>query len=122
MTTPPADSHGYSIVPGSHDGCEVLALAGELDLNAAPDLREAFLAALEDGRSSGPVLVDMTELQFLDSTIISVLLSAVQRAQQQDRQVRLVAVPPHVARILGVTGLEDVLRSYPDLDAAASAG
>jgi len=116
-----AGEHDYSIDLASHDGLQLLRLNGEFDLRAAPDLREAILDALGAESASGPLLVDMSGLDFLDSTIISVLLTAVQRGQEMGRQLRLAGVAPHVSRILGVTGIESVLPSYPTLEEAASA-
>ena len=117
------EAQPYEIFVESFGACPVIRLTGEFDLRAAPDLREALVGVLEAPDAEGkPVLVDMEELSFLDSTIISVLLSAEQLAQRKSRRVSLVSVPDHVSRIFGVTGIEGVLRSYPTKDDAVAAG
>lgn len=50
-----------------------IRLAGELDMSTAPELERALEAALEHG---GPVVVDLSELRFMDSTGINVFLRA----------------------------------------------
>lgn len=127
MTDP---EHLYEIETDSFSGSPVVRLLGEFDLRSAPDLREALVGAIRpepegrEGEKGGAgvrpvVLVDMEGLTFLDSTIISVLLSAEQHAQQSGGELRLASVPAHVSRILGMTGIDAVLPSYPTLAEAA---
>ena len=52
-----------------------IRLVGELDMGNARELEEALGSAIELG---GPVLVDLSELTFMDSTGISILLRATQ--------------------------------------------
>jgi anti-sigma B factor antagonist len=120
LSVEPAEP-GYSIERGSHAELQLLRLRGEFDLRAAPDLREAIVEALDAGGASGPLLVDMAGLDFLDSTIISVLLAGVKRAKEAGRDLRLAGLAPQVARILGVTGIDSVLPSYATVEEAASA-
>jgi anti-anti-sigma factor len=50
-----------------------IGLAGELDLSTAPELDRVLETAVEHG---GPVLVDLSELTFMDSTGINAFLKA----------------------------------------------
>jgi anti-anti-sigma factor len=50
-----------------------IRLAGELDMSTAPQVREVLDAAVEHG---GTILVDLSELTFMDSTGINVFLRA----------------------------------------------
>jgi anti-sigma B factor antagonist len=103
-----------SRIPDSSPPC--LKLAGEMDLRAATDLREALLKALADG--DGSVLLDLTSLSFIDSTIISVLIMARKRADTSNGQVRLRNVPGRIQRILAITGIDSL---FP-VDEAAENG
>lgn len=140
MTTP---GHvPFRIEQFSHDDLPVLRLTGEFDLRAAPELREALLGLLAPGGGApggddagaegssadrpGPagvsppvVLLEMSGLEFLDSTIISVLLMARHRAVAAGGSLRLTGVTPQVARVLDVTGIDGVLDRYASLDEAA---
>jgi stage II sporulation protein AA (anti-sigma F factor antagonist) len=83
----------------------VLSLIGELDLASAPALAEE-LAKLAGAES---VIMDLRELEFIDSTGLSVLVKAHQDAQESGRQFGLVKGGPQVQRLLGLTGLAERL-------------
>jgi|SRR5689334_3940847 len=88
-----------------NDGSRVVALVGELDLaNTATAERalEGFLA--ED---SPPVVVDMRELEFIDSTGIALLVSALSRNETGARVSFVPSDSPAVARVLELTGLAE---------------
>jgi anti-sigma B factor antagonist len=92
-------------------GCEVRAeghafhvdLWGELDLAGSPELREALVEA--SGRPGADVTVDAVRLTFLDSTGISVLVSACKRIRAEGGTFRLRNVSGVVRRVLEVSGL-----------------
>lgn len=83
----------------------VLALFGELDVASSPTL-EAELARVADRRL---VIVDLRELEFIDSTGLGVLVNAHQHAQQAGRRFALVRGLGQVQRLLALTGLADQL-------------
>jgi anti-sigma B factor antagonist len=85
----------------------VLAVAGELDLASAPALEDELDKALGGGTSQ--VVVDLRELEFIDSTGLSVLVKAHQRAQESEQQFGLVKGGAQVQRLLALTGLADRL-------------
>jgi anti-anti-sigma factor len=73
------------------DTRQVVAVAGEIDLFTAPELKAALGEALESGRIR--IVVDLTETTFLDSTALGVLIgageaSALARRRADDRQHR----------------------------------
>lgn len=102
----------FSITRDSDGAVPTLRLAGELDLRAATDLRGALLRALTDG--DGSVVLDLVDLSFIDSTIISVLIMARKRAEMADGQVRLRNVPGRIQRILSITGIESLFPTDDD--------
>ena len=106
--TPPYEDDPVSFeITAETDGpMPVLLLAGEMDLRAATDLREALLKTLTEG--NGSVLLDLGDLSFIDSTIISVLIMARKRADQSNGEVRLRNVPGRIQRILAITGIDSL--------------
>lgn len=96
----------YSIVREDADDCPLLRLGGDMDLEAAADLREALLRALSEG--DGEVALDLSDLSFLDSTIISVLIMAKRRADLSGGSVRLRQVPERTLRVLAITGIDSL--------------
>jgi anti-anti-sigma factor len=92
-----------------------LTVAGEIDLATAPDLENALAAAMtEAAAASGAELtVDLSDVGFIDSTGVSVLVRSAQKAEQSGTSVRVLGAQGVVARVLRVTGVADYLR-VPD--------
>lgn len=97
-------------------GAQALELSGELDVASAPALRER-LAEIAT-RGSGPLVIDLTRLDFIDSTGLSVLLNAKRRLSRRDRGFAVVCPPGHVRRILEMTRLLDALRCHRSAEEA----
>lgn len=78
-------------------------LSGELDLAAVPAVRRRLLDGLE--RASGSLLVDLSEVTFMDSVGLGALLMAARRCHERGMHVVLTAVPRRIYRLLEITGL-----------------
>ncbi|MFB9689044.1 STAS domain-containing protein [Amycolatopsis plumensis] len=88
-------------------GAVVLAVAGEVDLLSSPVLSEGVTAALADGPEL--LVIDLSEVSFLASIGITVLLEARREAGTGTR-VRVVAPESGVVnRTLQLTGLHEAL-------------
>jgi anti-sigma B factor antagonist len=94
----------------------VLALAGEIDLYTAPKLQGELTTALAAGKPSH-LVVDMSAVEFCDSTGMNVLLAAHRLATERGGDLALAAPRPSVRKILEVTGLESVFTIHDDLPA-----
>jgi anti-sigma B factor antagonist len=97
-------------------GMHVFELIGSLDIATAPTVRAALLEASE--RGDHRLIVDLTKLEFLDSTGLGALIGGQRRAKEFDGDVRLVASEGQILRLLRITGLLNVFSVYPTLDAA----
>jgi anti-anti-sigma factor len=80
-----------------------LRLAGELDLAAAPPLTEALL---DFASAEGEVHLDLTEVSFLDSSGLSVIL-ALARSRGDNGSVVLLAPTAAIMRILEIAGIDE---------------
>jgi anti-sigma B factor antagonist len=89
------------------DGSRVIAFAGELDLANAGTAESALETSLAD--ASMPVVVDMRELEFIDSTGIALLVSALSRNEGGVRISFIPSASPAVTRVLELTGLAERL-------------
>jgi len=89
-----------------HDDTTVvrLALRGDLDLYTAPALDDALVAV--EGEKWPLMLVDLRELQFVDSAGLRLLMRTQARAQQDGRRVVLVRGDESVQRVFTLTGLD----------------
>jgi anti-sigma B factor antagonist len=85
----------------------LLRLSGEIYLDAAPDIIDAGLAALEDPDTLA-LLVDFNSVTFIDSTAIGALVRLNNAADDQGKHLTLTNVPARVHRVLTITGLTEV--------------
>ena len=91
----------------SHGGIPVLSVRGEIDVASAP----RFQASVTDllAWSSDTLIVDMSEVTFIDSIGLGVLIDAEKRSRAANKSLRLVVTQPPVRRLLELTGLDEVL-------------
>jgi stage II sporulation protein AA (anti-sigma F factor antagonist) len=82
----------------------VVALQGELDLTTADSLRDA-LDTLLDRYPGRDLVVDMSRVDFLDSSGLGVLLGRYRRLEAAGRKLRLVGVRPAVKAVLRIAGV-----------------
>lgn len=85
----------------------VLTLTGELDLASAGAVATCLTALVNDGKD---VVVDMTGLQFIDSSGLGALITAHVRAVREGRAITLRSPGHNVAKVIRITGLDNVLR------------
>jgi anti-sigma B factor antagonist len=93
------------------DERHVVAVAGEIDLFTAPELKAALAAALEAGRTR--IVVDLTETSFLDSTALGVLIGAVKRLRSRDGVLTIVNTDRNIAKTFEITGLDQIFTIRP---------
>ena len=93
----------------------VVAVFGEVDVYAAPALREGLTELLQDGSS---VVVDLSEVGFLDSTGLGALVAARTTASDQGAALPLVCTHQRILKLFTITGLDGVFKIYDTVDAA----
>ena len=96
-----------SVEVHSGDHAVVIGVSGELDLASSPALE----SELERGQASEAalVIVDLRKLEFMDSTGLSVIVRAHQRATENGRDFAVVKGPQQVQRLLSLTGVAERL-------------
>ena len=101
-----------SVDTASNDGTIVVAVRGELDIASAP----RFKLTLETAESGDVrlVIVDLAELQFIDSTGLRVLLDAKRRASAAGGDLRIVNARGEVRRLLEIAGVLELLSAEHD--------
>jgi anti-anti-sigma factor len=85
----------------------VIGVSGELDLASSPALEQE----LESRAASGVevVIIDLRQVEFMDSTGLSVLVRAHGRATEKGQRFVVVRGPQQVQRLLSLTGVADRL-------------
>jgi anti-anti-sigma factor len=105
-------------VDTSEPGVVIVALAGEHELYGALKLRRRLDALIDEGLT---LVVDLTHATFLDSSIVSVLLEARDRARRGGTKYAIVldeSTGDSVRRMFEITGLHRYLPVAPSLEAA----
>jgi anti-sigma B factor antagonist len=85
----------------------VVVVSGELDLASGPEL-EAVLERFST-QPTELLIIDLRQVDFMDSTGLSIIVKAHQRFADDGRQLALVRGPSQVQRLLDLTGVADRL-------------
>jgi anti-sigma B factor antagonist len=96
-------------VEAPDSGFSVITLSGESDAYVAPKIRSDLATALD---CEEPLLVDLTQATFIDSTVVGVLLEGLADCERRERALLLLLpddAAPEVHRLFEITGLSALL-------------
>jgi anti-sigma B factor antagonist len=101
------------------DRTHVIAITGEIHVSTAP----RFSVLLDDaiGRGKTAVVLDLSAVDFIDSTGLSVLLNGLRRVTRQRGRMALVCVNPTVLRLFEITRLDATFDIHPTRKEALTA-
>lgn len=88
------------------DEVGVVTLAGEIDIYAAPDFKEALVNGIDAGVRH--MIVDLTDVTFIDSTALGVLISGAKRVRPRGGRLDIVCTDENIIRIFEITGLNRI--------------
>ena len=94
-----------------------IPLAGEIDHHSAENLRERIDHAFENSNCK-QMIFDFTEVTFMDSSGIGMVIGRYKNAEKRGGTVALVGMKPELTRIYQISGLAKIIASYPSLDEA----
>jgi anti-sigma B factor antagonist len=101
------------------DEVVVARLTGELDISAADSTGRRIAEAVPS--SARGVVVDMSELEFIDSSGVSMLFSLARRVGSRRQELRVVApAGKPVARVLDIVEFDRAAPVHPDVDSAVA--
>lgn len=103
-----------SIETSAQPGGVLLRLKGELDMATAPYLEREIANASET--DAGAIVLDLRELDFIDSTGLRTLITEHERSRESGRQFALVQGSKQVDRLMSITRVSEHLQivSSPD--------
>ena len=96
----------------------LVSIHGDVDDYTADELRERLDAVLSDTQA---LVLDLADTSMLGAAGLNVLVELAKRSQAQGRFVTLARPNPHVAKVIGLTRLADLLSVQRDLDVALAA-
>ena len=103
MTFPVEDKQGFSVV----------MLSGEVDLNNSPDARKVILTNLKKKKH---VMVDLSSVDYIDSSGVASLVEGFQYARTNDLEFGLIGVSEAAMSVLRLARLDQVFMIYASLD------
>lgn len=108
----------FATASRTQDQTVVLDLTGVLDRDAEVVFDDAFSAALTQTR--GPVVLNFTNIGFINSTGIALVVGALAKARAAKRDVRAFGLDSHYRHIFDITRLSDFIGIYDDESTALS--
>lgn len=105
------------MVYGTRDdqGYKILELAGEVDLNESPQARKQILELLKEGYD---LLVDLSAVEYIDSSGVASLVEGYQIAKTDNLKFGLIGVSDAAMQVLQLARLDKV---FPIFDSASAA-
>jgi anti-anti-sigma factor len=101
------------------DGCHLVTIRGELDLDTAPALK-GKLDELHD-QSARTLIVSLEECTFVDSTGLQAVLQATKGLDDGGTELLLAGVRGAVRRVFETTGVTNLVLVFPTVEQAKRA-
>jgi anti-sigma B factor antagonist len=99
-------------------GWTVVSVFGEVDVATAPELKERLTGLVNEGRVK--LVLDLSGVDFLDSTGLGMIVSALKRARTHGGDLSIVCTESRITRLFEITGLDKALTVLPSVDAAVA--
>ncbi len=97
----------------------ILTVTGDLVIGEPETIfKKTVTQLLEEGRVN--LLVDLSNVGFLDSSGLGALVRALTQSQKEGGQTKLLNAGPQVRKLLQMTKLDSVFELHSDLEAAVS--
>ncbi len=98
-------------------GVPVARIKGEVDLKTSPRVRKALLDVL---KKRDTLIVDLSNVDYIDSSGVASLVEAYQTARKAGGQVSLAAVSQPALRVLQLARLDQVLPIRDSIESASA--
>ena len=100
-------------------GARFIRVGGYLDFDVAPQFKKCVVRRIEEGDRL--VVIDLSDVGFIDSTAIGVLVGALKRLKEVGGSLGVVCANDNVRNIFEMVGLENVIPLYHSRDDAVAA-
>ena len=98
---------------------DIIEVGGEIDVYTAPRLREAIVSVIDAGKRQ--LVVDVEQVDFLDSTGLGVLVGALKRVRADGGSLDIVCTHERILKIFQITGLDKVFGLHASVQEAIDA-
>lgn len=91
----------------------LLRLDGELDMHTASVVRQAIDLEIEK-RGIRTVILNLQDVQFVDSSGLGVIIGRYKKLLPLGGKLKITNVPPHIFKIMELSGLPKIISFYVD--------
>jgi anti-sigma B factor antagonist len=105
---PHFELHQETAASGTH----VMNVSGEIHVTTAPRFSQCLQEAIDDANSA--IVLDLSGVEFIDSTGLSVLLNGLRRVNQLHGALAIVCTNPTVLRLFQITSLDETFDIFAD--------
>lgn len=96
--------------------------SGEIDVYNSPDFKKIIVEALNTAVDPNHcIIIDMTKVEYLDSTALGILISGYKHSVEKDLLYLLIVSNQRLRRIFELTGLDKVFPIFENEDCANEA-
>jgi anti-anti-sigma factor len=114
------DEGGHNLVTMSkrlpYADLRIVPLSGRIDAGSASSVRNRVNEVIESGARY--IVIDLSEVTFLSSSGLRVLLLLTRDLHKRGSDLRLCAAQPHVAEVFQLTGFDQIFELHPTREAA----
>jgi len=94
-----------------HATASIVDVEGEIDVLTSPRLKTALAGIVDAGSST--IVINLGRVEYMDSTGLGVIVSAMKRLREKDGTMVLTGLSPHLTKIFEITGLRKAFEIYP---------
>jgi anti-sigma B factor antagonist len=98
---------------------EVLELRGDIDLNEKPKVAAQLEPLIE--RQIAGIVIDLSEVPYVDSSGLAIFIDALQRVQQYGGRLALAGLQDNVRLVFQISKLDKVFKIFSDSQSALAA-
>ncbi len=99
-----------------HPGAAIYHIKGRLDASSTPELEEKVLLSLDRGITH--LIMDFSELEYINSAGLRILVMSYQRLLPRGGQVMVCGVRDYIAEIFDISGYNRIFSMYNDTEQA----
>lgn len=109
----PGEQEFVAVVEPTEKG-SLIVMSGTVNRNAKQDLETAYEEASAAG---GQILLDFTNVEYINSTGIAVIVGVLAMARAVDRDIGAFGLTEHYKEVFEITRLSDFMHIYEDATA-----
>ena len=110
----------FALDVSRREGWQVVSVTGELELATAPRLRQQVVSLV--GGDAVALVIDLTNVDFIDSVGLGVVVGALKRVRAGGGELRVVAPTDRVRSLFAVTRLDEIIDVVDSIDEAVGPG